>query len=191
MVNNIWFTLLLWGCIYLSDYFLTIWAARLYKSGASEHLILEGSLEITPYFQEDVDALKPLSLRFLRALAFSILAISLAWILSVQWVGLPQAFAILIGALLFLEATAHIRHIRNIVLLRNLRRSPSLTGRIEYPRWLSLRISSVEILGFAVLFLVAFLLSGSWFFVGGIASCLITGLKHMEWSSRASREHTE
>jgi hypothetical protein len=187
LVKNIWFTLSLWGCIYLSDYFLTIWAARLYRTGAREHLILEGSLEITPYFQEDVDAQKPLSMRFLRALAFSIFSISLAWILSVEWAGLPQAFAILIGALVFLEATAHIRHIRNIVLLRNLRKSRTLTGRIEYPRWLSLRISSVEILGFAVLFFVAFLLSGSWFFVGGVASCLITGLKHMEWSDRARK----
>ena len=63
-----------------------------------------------------------------------------------------------------------------------------LRGRIEYPRWLSLRLSAVEILGFAVLFLVAFLISGSWFFIGGAISCLLTGVKHRDWAAKADLE---
>ena len=186
LITNVWFALALWVGIYISDYLLTVWAARLYRAGANQHLVVDGSLEITPYFQEDVDAARPISARFVRALAFSVLAISLAWILTVEWGSLPEAFSVLIGALVFLEATAHIRHIRNIVLLRNLRASGSLTGTIQYPRWLSLRISSVEVFGFAVLFLVAFLVSGSWFFVGGAGSCLLTGLKHLDWANKAT-----
>jgi hypothetical protein len=186
LVSNIWFAVSLWAALYFSDYWLTIWAARLYKSGANEHLILGGSLEITPYFQEDVKALRPISLRFLRALAFSVVLISVAWLIAVRWTSMPQAFSILMGALIFLEATAHIRHIRNIVFLQSLRTARGLRGRIEYPRWLSLRLSSVEILAFAVLFMLAFLVSGSWFFVGGVASCLITGLKHRDWANKAN-----
>jgi hypothetical protein len=188
LVSNVWFAICLWAAIYISDYCLTIWAARLYRAGARDHLAFKGSLEITPYFQEDVNALKPMSTRFVRALIFSMLAIALAWILAVRWANLPQAFAVLMGSLIFLEATAHIRHIRNITFFRSLMRSNDLTGRIEYPRWLSLRLSSVEVLGFAVLFLFAFLVSGSWFFIGGVASCLVTGLKHMDWSNKAIAE---
>jgi hypothetical protein len=186
LVDNIWLTVALWACIYLSDYMLSVWAARLYRDHASEHVVLQGSLEITPYFQEDVDSLRRVSPRFLRALAFSVVLLSVAWILAIRVGNLPQAFAVLVGALVFLEATAHIRHIRNIVFLRTLRRHHSLKGKIEYPRWLSLKLSSVEILGFAALFLLAFLVSGSWFFVGGIASCLLTGLKHQQWADKAS-----
>jgi hypothetical protein len=125
LVGNIWFALAVWACLYLSDYFLTIWAARLYQSDAKEHVIVKGSLEITPYFQEDVNRLKRMSLRFVRALTFSVLTISLAWVLAVRWLDIA-------------------------------------------------------------LFLVAFLISGNWFFVGGIASCLLTGLKHLDWAKKAT-----
>jgi hypothetical protein len=186
LTYNIWFTLAVWSALYISDYCLTVWAAKLYKAGAGEHFVLDGSIEITPYFQEDIDALRPVSIRFLRVLAFSILTVTLAWLISVEWADIPQAFAVLIGALVFIEITAHIRHVRNIVFLRSLKHSRHLRGRIEYPRWLSLRLSSVEILGFGVLFVLAFLVSGSWFFIGGAASCLLTGLKHLDWANKAA-----
>jgi hypothetical protein len=189
LVDNVWFSLALWSGLYVSDYVLTLWAARLYQADAKSHVVLKGSLEITPYFQQDVDALKPLSTRFIRALLFSGLTIALAWLLAVRLAGLPQAFSLLVGALILLEATAHIRHVRNIVFLKTLRDLHTLKGQIEYPRWLSLKLSSVEILGFAALFLLAFAVTGDWFFLGGVASCLLTGLKHLDWAGKAGRDH--
>jgi hypothetical protein len=147
--------------------------------------MFSGSLEITPQFQQDINALKAFSVRFLRALVFSVVMIAVAWIICVRWVDIPQAFEMLMGALICLEATAHIRHIRNIAFMKSFAGLHGLKGRIEYPRWVSLRLSSVEILGFAVLFLVAFLISGAWFFAGGALSCLLTGLKHRDWAAKA------
>lgn len=189
LVDSVWFSLALWSGLYVSDYVLTLWAARLYRAGAKSHVVLKGSLEITPYFQQDIDALKPVSSRFIRALLFSGLAIALAWLLAVRLAGLPQAFSFLVGALILLETTAHIRHVRNIVFLKTLRDMHALKGQIEYPRWLSLKLSSVEILGFAALFLLVFAVTGDWFFLGGVASCLLTGLKHLDWAGKAARHH--
>ena len=188
LVENVWVAISVWTAVYISDYFLSIWAARLYREGAREHVTFTGSLEITPQFQEDINALKTVSLRFLRALVFSIIVIAVAWVVSVRWVARPQAFLILMGSLICLEATAHIRHVRNIAFMKTLVGKKGLRGRIEYPRWLSLRLSAVEILGFAVLFLVAFLISGSWFFIGGAISCLLTGVKHRDWAAKADLE---
>lgn len=185
LVENVWIAILIWVAIYISDYFLSIWAATLYRKGASDHVMFTGSLEITPQFQEDINALKTLSFRFLRALVFSVVMIAVAWVISVRWADIPRAFSMLMGALICLEATAHIRHIRNIAFMKDLTRKSGLKGKIEYPRWLSLKLSSVEILGFAVLFLFAFFVSGSWFFVGGALSCFLTGLKHRGWAAKA------
>jgi hypothetical protein len=185
LVENVWFAIAIWTAVYFSDYFLSIWAANLYRKGASDHVMFTGSLEITPQFQEDINARRKLSLRFLRALIFSVVTISAAWLVCVRWLDIPRAFAILMGALICLEATAHIRHIRNIAFMKSLTTNRGLKGRVEYPRWLSLKLSSVEVLGFAVLFLLAFLLSGSWFFIGGALSCLLTGLKHRDWAAKA------
>jgi hypothetical protein len=188
LVENVWVAISVWTAVYISDYFLSVWAARLYREGAREHVTFTGSLEITPQFQEDINALKTISLRFLRALVFSVVVIAVAWVISVRWAAIPEAFSVLMGALICLEATAHIRHIRNIAFMKTLVNKQGLKGRIEYPRWLSLRLSAVEILGFAALFLVAFLISGNWFFIGGALSCLLTGLKHRDWAAKADLE---
>jgi hypothetical protein len=190
LVENAWAAIAVWTAIYISDYILSVWSAKLYSKGASEHVMFTGSLEITPQFQDDIQARRTFSLRFLRALIFSLVTISVAWVVCVRWIDLPQAFTMLMGALICLEATAHIRHVRNIVFMKSLIGRHGLKGRIEYPRWLSLRLSSVEILGFAVLFLVAFLLSASWFFAGGALACLLTGIKHREWAAEADSAPT-
>jgi hypothetical protein len=63
-VDNLWVCLLTWLVLYISDYYLTIWGAHLYRSGAQEHIVYEGSYELTPQFQKDIDALKLFSLNF-------------------------------------------------------------------------------------------------------------------------------
>ena len=188
LVENVWVAISVWTAVYVSDYLLSIRAARLYRDGAREHVTFTGSLEITPQFQEDINALRTISLRFLRALVFSVVMIAVVWVITVRWLGVPGVFSALMGALICLEATAHIRHIRTIAFMKALVGKQGLKGRIEYPRWLSLRLSAVEILGFAALFLVAFLISGNWFFIGGSLSCLLTGLKHRDWAAKADLE---
>jgi hypothetical protein len=191
LVKNVWVAVAIWTAVYISDYSLSVWAARLYREGACRHVAFTGSLEITPQFQEDINALKVVSVRFLRALVFSVVMISVAWVISVRWLDIPEAFSALMGALICLEATAHIRHIRSIAFMQTLVRRQGLRGRVEYPRWLSLRLSAVEILGFAALFLVAFFISANWFFIGGAVSCLLTGLKHRDWAAKADLEMAE
>ena len=57
--------------------------------------------------------------------------------------------------------------------------SDVVRGRIEYSRRLTLRMSSVELLGFSGLFLLLFILTQSWFILGGTMSCLVTAVKHL------------
>ena len=64
MVNETrWLGPPVWACLYVSDYFLTIACARLYR--AQDRIVFEGSYEITPIFQADVNALRRISPRFL------------------------------------------------------------------------------------------------------------------------------
>lgn len=66
-----WPAFLLWSAVFVGDYVLTLWGSRLYRSGASEILLLEDSHEITPAYPSDADAGRWLSRRFLPALAGS------------------------------------------------------------------------------------------------------------------------
>ena len=52
---------MLWIILYISDYVLTIYSARGFREIG--HFQFEGSFELTPQFQRDIDALKPVSTR--------------------------------------------------------------------------------------------------------------------------------
>ena len=50
-----WPGMVLWALLYVSDYALTITCARLYKQ--QQTIAFEGSYEITPFYQRDIEIL--------------------------------------------------------------------------------------------------------------------------------------
>jgi hypothetical protein len=182
-LNDPWFGVGIWVLVYVSDYSLTLTCARLYQGGVKEKIAFEGSYEITPYFQGDIDSLRKLSPRFVAALVWSAGLLALIWWVSVQ--SQPQLYRFVFGAMILSQAAIHIRHIRNLLLFRAIVSSCAVRGRIEYSRPLILRMSSVELLSFAGLFLLLFVLTQEWFILGGAVSCLVTALKHFRLARKA------
>jgi len=91
----------------------------------------------------------------------------------------PPMYSFLLGGLILVELAIHMRHFRNLVLFRAIVGSDAVRGRIEYPRRLMLRMSSLESLAFSGLFAVVFLFTGSWFVLGGAVMCLSLAFKHL------------
>jgi hypothetical protein len=177
--------LLLFTALYVSDYALTLRSARLYREGVSQTIAFEGSFELTPYYQKDIDGLVRWSPRFLAALVFGNAVLALVfWVASLPpyW---RHPYPFVLGALVLQEFAVHLRHLRNIVLFRGILRSKAPLGRITYPRGLVLRASSAEILGFAALWLALFCLLPSPFLLGGATGCLALARRHQ----RLARTH--
>ncbi len=187
LIYGVWFAMALWAGLYISDYYLTIYGARL-SQVVKEHIVLEGSYELTPYYQDDVDRHRLWSARLLLVLVLSSGTILVIWWMSVQWLDWPNIFSLLMGGLILSEAAIHMRHFRNIVLYRYAEKNAeSLRGRIEYSRLLVLRLSAAEFFSFAALFLLAFGLSGNLFFLGGTLACVATGQRHWWTVQRSAR----
>lgn len=186
MANELIWVMVLWVIVYALDYTLTIIGARLYRSGAQDHVVFQGSYELTPVFREDVDAMRLISPRFLRYLGSSVVLILLVWLLDIQFLGEYIFFSALVGALFLREAPIYLRHIRNIVLFVLLRNADSVTGRIEYSRWVTLKVSAIELFSFAGFYVLLFLLDRSWFFLGGAVGCLVVGVQHFTMSTGES-----
>jgi hypothetical protein len=178
LIDNIWLAVILWCVIYTSDYYLTIYSARLYHASAKDYMVFEGSFELTPAFQDDVDRLRYISPRFLKALLVSCAGIVIVWWLSVQFVNLPALYSFLIGALVLREAAIHARHARNITSFKHAKGGYGIKGKVEYSRPYILKASAVDLFSFAALFLFLFLVSGSWFCLGGAMACGVTGRQH-------------
>jgi len=182
-LQHLWPGLVLWIALYISDYSLTLTCARLYQNGVREKIAYEGSYEITPYFQRDIDSLRRVSPRFIGAL------LAIAALLSVLWRLVPETgsapYAFLLGVLISIQLTIHIRHLRNLFTFRAAM-TDAVRGRIEYSRPTMLRHSSLELLSFAGLYLVLYVFTFSWFVLGGTVGCLALANGH--W--RLARKHS-
>ena len=170
-----WPGLLCWTLIYLSDYWMTIKTARMYRN--NPHFEFEGSLELTPQFEKDVDALKPVSRRHLLMLVLTNTILLAFWWLFAQLDYTP-AFALILGMLILMEVAVHLRHFRNYFMLAQNESKGGLEGRLSYRRWYLFSNSAFEFLCIGVLFLLTAVVTGSLFFAGGALGCLSLTLNH-------------
>lgn len=179
-----WPGLVFWGVLYISDYYFTLTCARLYQRGVQEKIKFEGSYELTPYFQADINSLRAISPRFIAALLWTEAWLAATWWFS--WQSTIALYQMVFGAMVSIELAIHVRHFRNLFLFRAIAGSDVVQGRIQYSRHLSLRMSAVELYGFAVLFLVISVFTRSWFTVGGALSCFVTATKHLRLAQKAA-----
>ncbi len=184
ILHHSWILVMIWFLTYLSDYYLTILSSKLYQAYLKDHILFEGSLELTPVFQQDVDKLRLVSSAFLVRLFLSSLLLLLIWFLAVIYLGIPQLFYFGFGAIFLREVPVHLRHIRNLGLFYYSKLEGGLQGRLEYARWLTLKLSAVEIASFALLFAAFSILLESWFFFGGAVACLMLSVQHWAWGRK-------
>ena len=173
----------LWIILYTSDYYLTIYSARGFREIG--HFQFEGSFELTPQYQKDIDALKPVSrLHIVLMIAYSLLIFAIWWLtritIYIQW-----SYMLYLGMFLLLEVAVHLRHLRNVSLIREIKKNGGVEGQISYRKWFTYRISAFEFYMFSVLFLLIAALTYSLFFLGGAIMCFGTGFKHSRMAKKA------
>jgi hypothetical protein len=176
LFNSLWPGLVIWLLLHMSDYALTITCAKLYRAGVSDKIVFEGSFELNPVFQRDVDALKKISWRFIFMWIFTGALLSFIWVLTSQVN--RDLYVFVLGSWILLELTVHVRHLRNLSLFLGFRDPNAVRGRIEYTRAFILRNSAAELFVFSALYLAIFAFTQSWFLLGGAVTCLFTGVKH-------------
>jgi hypothetical protein len=179
LIDSVWAGPLLWMAVYTSDYYLTIACARLYRGQST--IVFEGSYEITPMFQADVNALRKVSPRFLLLLVLSTLYLLLVWTLTRILNGFFALYELALGIMLLSEATVHVRHFRNLFQFS---RIAALEGRVTYPRGIVLRGSAVELLLFAGLYACLFGVTRSIFVLGGVVGCGALSFNHYQLARR-------
>jgi len=182
LATSPWYGVVLWIILYTSDYYLTLYCARGFRDIG--HFQFEGSFELTPQYHKDIDNLRPVSkLHLVLLVAYSLLILAVWWITSLS-AFLEWAYPLYLGMFLLLEVAVHLRHLRNVALIREARRSGGVEGEIRYKRWFSYRISASEIYIYATLFLLIALLTYSLFFLGGAIMCYGMGLRHRRMAKK-------
>ncbi len=171
-----WPGLSLWILLYISDYYLTIYSARGFREIG--HFQFEGSFELTPQFQKDIEALKPVSRLHIIMLILHSLLIILIWWLTQIFFSFRWAYLFCLGMYLLIEVAVHLRHLRNVFLINEAIKNGGVEGQISYRQHFSYRISALDFYSYSGLFLIIAILTYSPFFFGGSLMCFATGLKH-------------
>jgi len=180
--DHSWVAALVFGVLYISDHTMTFVCARLYQTRVREKMAFEGSYEITPFHQRDVDALRRVSPRFVIVL---VAGVAVVWLFGWTWAdSSPELFAFLLGGLIVVQLTIHVRHVRNYVMFRAML-TDAVRGRVEYTRPMLLKASAVEIFAFAALYAVLFVFTGSLFVLGGVLGCVVLATQHWTLMRRA------
>ncbi len=189
LIQNVWIFLLLWSFVYLGDYFLTIYSAKGFRDQLSDHYGFERSFELNPNFEKDVNGLRTISPRHIGSwLLTSILLYLLRW--TTNLLDIPQLFHFMFGALFLLEIAIHLRHLRNIAILKSYT-AGAIIGHIKYSYWFGLKLSAWEMFWFSIVFGFSSLTERSWFFFGGAVGCLIISIIHFIGSNKSRKLSSE
>ena len=176
LVTSPWYGIILWIILYTSDYYLTLYSARGFRQIG--HFQFEGSFELTPQYQKDIDHLRPVSrLHMILLLGYSALIFVIWWITRLSMY-LEWSYPLYLGMFLLLEVAIHLRHLRNVGLIREIKKDGGVEGQIFYKKWFSYRVSAHELYIYATFFLLTAILTYSLFFFGGAIMCYGTGFKH-------------
>ena len=91
----------------------------------------------------------------------------------------PGFVTFVLGAFVCMELAVHVRHLGNLHLFGSSIATQPPSSRFEYARPLMLRMSSVQIFGFAIRFAVVFAFTGSTFVAGGMVASTLLAAKQL------------
>ncbi len=176
-----WIPVIICTILYLSDYYLTIWGAKLYRSqNVVKH---EGSYELTPAFIDDIDSFRIFSPTFFFWFVFRtcVLLFTLILVRQASWL-----YGIIVGDFLFVELAIHIRHFNNIDTYRyySKMQKNGIKGSISYPKVFSYKRSANQLLAFGIFMLITYAMTLNWMILGGFLGVMSLAFNHRRLASK-------
>ncbi len=182
LTDSYWLAIVVSAVFYALDYYLAINAAYLYHNGAKDFVAYAGSYMKSAGFGDIGSKPRLFAPRLLWVLLFLAVSIGVLRWFFVQQYRQPEVFMFILGGVLLLEAADVLRHFRNLTLFRHIQAGQGVTGTVEYSRELVHTLQFNEMYGYTALYLFAFLISGSWFVLGGAFTCLVTSRRQRDWT---------
>jgi hypothetical protein len=181
LLGNPWMAIGLNVLAFVADHYTAIYEAHLYHAGVKMLLIYEGLYKLTPEYQAAITRRRIVSGRLLAILLMLAAGIYAAWWVLTQQLGRPDVFLLLVGGLLLARVAEVSRQYRQIMFFREIRQRGGLQGRLLLTRQLSLMNTVFDLYAFVMLYLLLFLLTGSWFLLGGALVCFVNSRQLRGW----------
>jgi hypothetical protein len=184
LISYPWIAAIAWAVLCVSDHHLTLLGQRYFKS--QKIVEIEGSYELTPEHQDDIDNELPLSWLWLIWTVFGAAVLLMTGLFATQNGIIQIWYLLLMGALLILQLGVHERHIWNILFYKHLASSdPGVEGRVYWRRTDIYRRSATQLWLSAAFTLILAGLSSSYILLGGAFGLAGTARRHGIYARRS------
>jgi hypothetical protein len=181
LLGNPWVAIVLGVLAYAADHYTAIYEAHLYHAGVKTWLIYDGLYKLTPEYQAVITRQRIVSGRLLAILLMLAVGIYAAWWVLTQQLGRPDVFLLLMGGLILARVAEVSRQYRQIMFFREIRQRGGVQGRLILTRQLGLMRTVFDLYAFVMLYFLLFLLTGSWFLLGGALVCFVNSRQLRGW----------
>jgi len=174
---------------FFADYLLTHLGARASR-GVGERWSIEGSYEMNPTWERQIDSGRILGWRVLAVPALVALLLTAVWVFA-EGGGLwrePAFFGFAVGSMLLLQGPVLMVHGGNLQTFRLLLDPLAVEGGTRFRRWFVYRQGARYLWQFAILWAALWIPSQQAFFLGGVTSCVLFGRRLAQLGEVAREE---
>jgi hypothetical protein len=186
-VAHWWPFIAFWAVLYWADYRLTLVGARLAKA-AEDTIVSEGGYELSPEYRDDIAALNAKSDKFLYYLIWGCAYLGFVWSIVTPFKSIPYVYEAFAGMYIIPELVVLLRHAHNLITYPYYISQEGISGRLVFSMWYALRVSALEGLAHAGIYLVLFGLTGRAFFLGGVIGEIVHSRRQWVQSAKEPRE---
>lgn len=182
LINNVWLSILFGTIFYGAAQLLGWYELYLYHAGAKDYFVIPNRYDLNPERQAAITQRRWFTWKFAAILIVLAIGIGAARQVSIGQYNRPDVFSFIIGGVLLLEISDAAQRIRNIILFYYAPKAGNAKGKIEFSRRLIYSQWFFDMYIFAGIYLFAFLVAGSWLFLGGAVTCIVNGRRLRDWT---------
>jgi hypothetical protein len=172
LLQQIWVGILLAAALYITAHLLSIWEVALYKRGGKNLIQIEGYERLVANYLKPDGSIRWMHLRLIGILVVIIVGLPSAGWSLIDRLDLPQVYLLLLGGICIYACMDILGELRLIALWRYGMKG-ELEGELKVTRRMMMTLSYITYYGFALLFLILFLVTESWFVLGGLVACFV------------------
>ena len=182
LIGNVWFAIALGVIAYTANYYLALKEIYLYHAGAKDYIAFQGIYDLKTSLPGLAAKRRRINAQLLAGVFICAIGTGVTWIICIQQYSRPDVFSALMGGLILLEVARIMRRVRNMVLFHYAPNGKALKGKVEYSPRMAHTLFYVEMYCFAALYMLILFITGSWFFLGGAATCFLAGRRERDWT---------
>ena len=177
LLSSAWLAVVLGVFAYIANEYLAALEIDWYHAGASRYLVFHERYGPVPANRQHW-----LTARLVLTVLVLALATLALWWVCTQQIQRPEVFLFIVGSFVLLQVTNCLRRMQRMVLYHYACSTGNLKGKLEYSERVWMTQAAFDLYGFTGLYLFTFLLTGSWFFLGGALMCFVSGRRQHDWA---------